>query len=263
MTADATALGHGHGGHDAESYHAHQFDDLQQQKESDVLGMWTFLATEVLFFGGLIMGYTVSRFHWFDAFRSASATLDNYEFLKINSGAWNTLVLLTSSLTVALAVHFAKLGLKKNLILCLALTWVLGAAFLAIKAMEYHHEYVEHVVPGSWFKPEPADVVGVPFNLSKEERERRGEQWIADKGVQQYEQQKAHFQLYWVFYFFMTGVHATHMLVGLGLFTYLLIMAQRGAYTPTHHQGVEVIGLYWHFVDLVWIFLFPLLYLIR
>jgi len=267
MTADATAIGHGHGGQSPETYHAHQFDDLQQQKESDVLGMWTFLATEVLFFGGLIMGYTVSRFRFFDAFHNASATLDNYEFWTINSGAWNTLVLLTSSLTVALAVHFAKLGLKKNLLICLALTWILGAAFLAIKAMEYHHEYVEHVVPGSWFKPEPADVVGVPFNLSKEEREHRADERIAEMRAhpeqEQYEQLKAHFQLYWVFYFFMTGVHATHMLVGLGLFAYLIIMARRGEYTPTHHQGVEIIGLYWHFVDLVWIFLFPLLYLIR
>jgi cytochrome c oxidase subunit III len=231
---------------------AHHFETLEQQHESGILGMWVFLATEVLFFGGMITGYTICRAEYFQAWYNSSLVLDHFRLLGINSGAWNTAVLLTSSFTVALAVHAAKMGNNKQLLTMLLLTMVLGTAFLGIKACEYYHEYVEHVIPGSWFNPEPQLVVG------------EGNPVPADPEHNvQFLHLKAHMELFWCFYFFMTGVHATHMIVGLGLFTFLVIQTARGKFSPQAHQPVEIIGLYWHFVDLVWIFLLPLLYLIR
>jgi cytochrome c oxidase subunit III len=217
--------------------HAHQFDDLGQQRDAAVLGMWTFLITEVMFFGALFTGYSVYRHLYFDAWKAASQTLDHFSFLGASSGVWNTAVLLTSSLTVAMAVRAAQLGKKNPLLIYLLLTLVLGVAFLGIKGLEYTHEFEEGVVPGKFFAPQAG---------------------IVPPGVS-----PAHFQLFWVFYFFMTALHATHMVVGLGLFVFLILRARKGKYTVQSHNQVAIIGLYWHFVDLVWIFLFPLLYLVR
>jgi cytochrome c oxidase subunit 3 len=220
---------------------AHQFNDLDQQTEAGTLGMWTFLATEVLFFGGMICGYSVYRHMYFPAWHQGSLVVDNFRWLGISSGAWNTAVLLTSSLTVALGVRAAKLGRNRTLITMLALTLVLGIAFLLIKAAEYTHEYREGVVPGySYFHPDVEISAKLPGASLRHE-----------------------FQLFWVIYFFMTGTHALHMIVGIGLFTFLIIQAKRRRFTPEKHAHVEIMGLYWHFVDLVWIFLFPLLYLVR
>ncbi len=215
----------------------HQFDTLAQQHEADTLGMWAFLATEVLFFGGMILCYTVYRGVYFKEWHNGSRILDEFEFLGISAGAWNTAVLLTSSLTVALAVRAAQLGRREQLIGLLLATMALGAAFLLIKAMEYRNDYHEGLVPGWPFHPDPR---------------------LLEPGVRM-----RPFELFWSFYFVMTAVHALHMLIGLGLFTYLIVQAWRGKLTREHHMPVEIIGLYWHFVDLVWIFLFPLLYLVR
>jgi cytochrome c oxidase subunit 3 len=229
---------------------AHQFDDLAQQTEAGTLGMWTFLATEVLFFGGMICGYCVYRHLYFPAWHQGSLVVDNFTFLGVSSGAWNTAVLLTSSLTVALGVRAAKLGQNRFLSQMLAITLLLGIAFLGIKAAEYTHEYHEGVMPGpNVFHPDDeisADLSRAAVSSGKSDIALRHE-----------------FQLFWVFYFFMTGVHALHMLIGIGLFTYLLIETRRRRFTPKKHAPVEIMGLYWHFVDLVWIFLFPLLYLVR
>ena len=214
---------------------AHQFDTPAQQREADQLGMWGFLATEVLFFGGLIASCSVYRFMYPHEWRAGSQILEHFTFLKISSGAWNTAVLLTSSLTVVLAVHAAQVGNRRRLIQMWGATMVLGVAFLAIKLTEYRHEWIEHLFPGQRFGPA---------------------KWPENA-------QHGPFQLFWVHYFIMTGIHAVHMLIGLGLFARLLVQAWRGRYTPSQHAEVEIIGLYWHFVDLVWIFLFPLLYLIR
>jgi cytochrome c oxidase subunit 3 len=224
--------------HPPTSLVAHQFDDLLQQHEAGTLGMWLFLATEVLFFGGLIAAYTIYRYLHFPAWLLASSLLDRYSFLGVSSGAWNTLVLLTSSLTVVLAVHAARAGHRNELLKYLAATMVLGVAFLGIKGFEYHHEWTEHLVPGSHYAPEDPDSVARP-DLARE------------------------MEMFWILYFFMTGLHATHMLVGLGLFGWLSVETARGKFTAVKHQPVELVGLYWHFVDLVWIFLFPLLYLVR
>lgn len=229
---------------------AEQFDDLAQQTEAGMLGMWTFLATEVLFFGGMICGYTIYRHLYFPAWHQGSMIVDGFDFLGISSGAWNTAVLLTSSLTVVLGVRAARLGNNRMLSRMLILTLLLGAAFLLIKAAEYTHEYHEGVMPCHGVFHPDEEISG---NLRR-----------AAASSQMNEVSLLHeFQLFWVFYFFLTGVHALHMIIGIGLFTYLLIETRRGKFTPTKHAPVEIMGLYWHFVDLVWIFLFPLLYLVR
>ena len=204
---------------------AHQFDDLEQQKDAATLGMWVFLVTEVLFFGGLFLVYAVYRIWYHDAFIAASHELD------VTLGGINTAVLITSSLTMALAVHAAQLGRRRWLIIFLVATMILGAAFLGIKAVEYYDKFVHHHVPGPGFAFEPAE-------------------------------HARHAQIFFSLYFLMTGLHALHMIIGLGIMSVMLWWSWRGAITAEYYNPIEISGLYWHFVDIVWIFLFPLLYLI-
>jgi cytochrome c oxidase subunit 3 len=203
----------------------HHFDDTEQQFESSTLGMWVFLLTEVMFFGGMFGGYTVYRNLYPDAFASSS------KFMNLGIGAFNTGVLICSSLTMVLAVRGAQLGSKKTLILFLVLTLFLGCVFLGLKVVEYHEKWVDHHIPGPGFRYEEA----------------------------QYFHQA---QILFFLYFAMTGMHAMHMIVGAGLLTTLIVMASRNRFSAAWYTPVEMIGLYWHFVDIVWIFLFPLLYLI-
>lgn len=212
---------------------AHQFEDMGQQRATATLGMWTFLATEVMFFGGLFTGYCVYRFTDPAAFALAS------RHLSVPLGSINTFVLLSSSLTVALAVHAGQTGNRKGQVRWLVLTMLLGLAFLGIKAKEYSLEFEEHLVPGWNFSAaalHPPE--GAPGRMI------------------------AHAQMFFVFYFFMTGLHALHMIIGIGVFLAITVMAQRGRFTPEYHTPLELSGLYWHFVDIVWVFLYPLLYLI-
>jgi cytochrome c oxidase subunit 3 len=203
---------------------AHQFDDLEQQREVSTLGMWVFLATEVLFFGGLFTTYLVYR-HWYpDAFTAGSRAL------LVWAGTTNTAVLITSSLTMALAVRAAQMGQRRTLMIFLVVTMALGSAFLGIKAFEYYTEYVEHHIPGADFQFEAAQI--------------------------------HHAQLFFSLYFVMTGLHAIHMIIGIGIMLVMLWWSWRGTITPDYYGPIEISGLYWHFVDIVWIFLFPLLYLI-
>jgi cytochrome c oxidase subunit 3 len=203
----------------------HQFDDAVQQHEASWTGMWIFLAPEVMFFGGMFMGYTLYRFSYPAAFADASNHLD------IWLGTINTAVLICSSFTMALAVRGAQLGERKTLILFLILTLVLGSVFLGIKFTEYYHKYVEHLIPGASFQYEEAA-------LSRPA------------------------EIFFSFYFAMTGMHALHMVIGVGLLTTLIILGARGRFSAEYNTPVELVGLYWHFVDIVWIFLFPLLYLV-
>ena len=203
---------------------AHQFDDLEQQHETATLGMWLFLATEIIFFGGLFTAYTACRSLYPDAFAAAS---HNTEVLL---GSINTVVLLGSSFTMALAVHAAQQGKRRTLVTFLLCTIALGLLFLVIKFLEYHHKFVEHLVPGHGFRVE---------------------------GPQPRQQ-----ELFVSFYFAMTGLHALHMVIGIALLAILVVLGWRGRFSRQNHNAVEVSGLYWHFVDIVWIFLFPLLYLI-
>jgi len=202
----------------------HHFDDLEQQTEAATLGMWVFLITEILFFGGLFAVYTVYRHAYPAAFAAASHELD------ITLGAINTAVLIGSSLTMALAVHSAQTGARRLTSVFLIATIVLGGVFLGIKATEYAHKFAEHHVPGPGFQFAP-----------------------------EYVRQA---QVFFSLYFAMTGLHALHMVIGIGVLLVLLWLSWRGRFSAEYFTPVEVTGLYWHFVDIVWIFLFPLLYLI-
>jgi cytochrome c oxidase subunit 3 len=212
---------------------AHHFADMGQQRATATLGMWTFLATEVMFFGGLFAAFCVYRFTSPDAFALAC------RHLSVTLGSINTAVLLSSSLTVALAVRAGQTGDRKAQVRFLLATIVLGLVFLGIKGVEYSKEFEDHLVPGFNFSVSalhpPADAPG--------------------RLVQ-------HAELFFVFYFFMTGLHALHMIIGIGVFIAVAAMAERGRFTPEYHTPLELSGLYWHFVDVVWVFLYPLLYLI-
>jgi cytochrome c oxidase subunit 3 len=191
--------------------------------------MWIFLATEILFFGGMFTSYTIYRALHLPSFIIGS------HLLEVQFGATNTVVLICSSLTMALAIRAAQTGKSKSsIIFYLILTMFLGALFLGLKLrFEWYHDYVEHIVPGFGFQNRP--------------------EWgSAAPGV----------QMFMCFYFFMTGLHALHMVVGLGVLAVLVGMSARGRFTSQYYVPLEISGLYWHFVDIVWIFLFPLLYLI-
>jgi cytochrome c oxidase subunit 3 len=185
-----------------------------------------------MFFGGLFAAYAIYRWLYFAAFQGGSHVLD------IRLGATNTIVLLASSLTMALSVRSAQTGNRRALVLFLVTTMILGGIFLGIKAYEYNQKFVEHVVPGLDWAPE-----GQTFAR------------LAPGGL-------GHAEMYFIFYFAMTGLHALHMIIGMGLLLWLVLRARKGSFTPHYFAPVEVVGLYWHFVDIVWIFLFPLLYLI-
>jgi cytochrome c oxidase subunit 3 len=212
----------------------HHFAEVEQQKQASTLGMWLFLGTEIMFFGGVFCAYLIYRHLYFNEFAAASQTLD------ITLGAVNTAVLLLSSLTVVLAVYSAQMGKQKQLVTNLVITMILGLVFLGVKAVEYREKFEKGHVPG--------------YNFKFENTAHIGHEEVAIE--------PRHAALFFSLYFAMTGMHALHMIIGLGLFTWLTTHALKGRYTPTYHTPVEIAGLYWHFVDIVWIYLFPLLYLI-
>jgi cytochrome c oxidase subunit 3 len=198
---------------------------MEQQQEASVLGMWIFLVTEVLFFGGMFMAYILYRM-WYPAAWAAAS-----HHLNVPLGAFNTAVLIGSSLTMALAVNSAQRGIRRQQVVFLVMTLLLGLTFLVVKYFEYADKFEHHLVPGANFQFEIPQLAGQA-------------------------------QIFFSVYFAMTGMHALHMVIGAGLLTWLIVNARRGAYTVEYNTPVEVVGLYWHFVDIVWIFLFPLLYLV-
>lgn len=204
---------------------AHQFETAEQQREAANLGMWTFLTTEVLFFGGLFLAYAVYRLKYPEAFGEAS------NHLYIWLGAFNTAVLLGSSWTMARAVYAGEQGDRRRTLSFLVATTGLGLVFLAVKAVEYGLDYHDGLIPGPDFR----------------------RQWSVER---------THAQLYFVLYFVMTGLHAAHMLAGVGVMLAVGALVWRGPSPARYANTLEMAGLYWHFVDIVWIFLFPLLYLI-
>ena len=226
MADSVVTVGHEPALENHDPYLKHHFATAEQQMDADVLGMWTFLITEVLFFGGMFAAYAVYRNMYYDAFASTSKYMD------VTLGATNTVVLICSSLTMALAVRAAQLSQRTQLIRCLFLTMLFGTIFLGVKAFEYHSKYVEHLIPGLGFQYEQAP------------------QFLHNA------------QILFLLYFAMTGMHALHMIIGLGLLTYLVVRSYKSEFSSAYFTPVEMIGLYWHFVDVVWIFLFPLLYLI-
>jgi cytochrome c oxidase subunit 3 len=208
----------------------HHFADMEQQRETASFGMWMFLLTEIMFFGGLFCAYLVYRASYYQAFVEGSQKMN------IWLGATNTAVLICSSLTMALGVRCAQLGQKKLMVVLLLLTILFGFGFLGIKAIEYHEHWENHEFPGPNFHFQT--ISGAPPVDAQ------------------------HTEIYFSLYWAMTGLHALHMVIGIGLVSWLVIAGMRGAYNPEYYSPVDNVGLYWHFVDLVWIYLFPLLYLI-
>ena len=209
----------------------HHFADMEQQQETSTFGMWMFLLTEIMFFGGLFTAYLVYRSSYYAAFVEGSQKMN------IWLGATNTAVLICSSLTMALGVRAAQTGHKKLMVILLLITIVFGLGFLGIKGVEYHEHWTNHEFPGPNFHFE----TGVPGQAPID---------------------PVHTEIYFSLYWAMTGLHALHMVIGVGLVSWIVIVGLRGAFSPSYFTPVEIVGLYWHFVDLVWIYLFPLLYLI-
>jgi len=259
----------------------HHFDDLEQQREATSLGMWSFLITEIMMFGGLFFAYSLYRWKYYDAYLVGSSGLN------IALGTVNTFVLLFSSLTMAMAVHSAQERHRKPLVMWLLLTGFLGIVFIGVKAKEWKADYDEGLIPAiNWdptkwprhHMPKDIEIVtdGVPVQpaaghgaaahsapaggghgeaaeISTGSHSTGGEKRTVDTNK---------VQLYFVLYFCMTGLHAIHMIIGLALLAVYAVLGSKGWFTNGNDQPVELFGLYWHFVDIVWIFLFPLLYLI-
>jgi cytochrome c oxidase subunit 3 len=203
-----------------------QFDTVEQQRDCSTLGMWIFLITEVMFFGGMFLAYSIYRTKYPEVFAVASTSLNVY------IGATNTVVLLCSSFTMVMAVRASALGKQKAIVGWLLMTLLFGLTFLGVKAFEWNEKFELHHVPGF-----------ANFHLAG----------VEPQGAA---------QIFFALYFCMTGLHALHMVVGVGLLSWLVWQARRGKYTSEYMTPVDISGLYWHFVDIVWIFLFPLLYLI-
>jgi cytochrome c oxidase subunit 3 len=207
-------------------YHvAHHFDSADQQFESNRMGVWLFLVTEILFFGGLFCAFAVFRTWYLPGFLEAHHHLDKV------MGAINTLVLITSSLTMALAVRSAQVSNKKATTVLLAVTIACAFIFLVVKYFEYSHKFHEGLLPGAAFHAE-----GFEFAHQA--------------------------SIFFAVYFMMTGVHGLHVVIGIGLITWILVKNEKGHFSGRYYSPVENVGLYWHLVDLVWIYLFPLLYLV-
>ena len=200
-----------------------QFATPEQQRETASIGMWVFLITEIMLFGGLFSAYTVYRMSNPQAFDSGSAHMEAL------LGAINTAVLICSSFTMALAVWSAEVGNQRRLAVFLILTMIIGLVFLAIKFTEYYLHYQDHKVPGFWFEYSGAHAPKV--------------------------------QLFFVFYFIMTGLHALHMTIGLGVLSVLLFRTFVGSFSATYHTAIDLGGLYWHFIDIVWVFLYAIFYI--
>ena len=238
---------------------AHQFDSMAQQQGASTFGMWVFLLTEIMMFGGLFTAYLIYRIKYYDAFAAGSTSIS------VNWGFANTLVLIASSFTMAMTVWATQKGDRKWQVLFLIFTMILGTVFLLVKAKEYYDKYDECHIPGH--------VIGKGFNalgspgcgkgnIAKEiiERAEKNRQEAPLASAVQTARQT---EIFFSFYFLMTGLHAFHMVIGLGLLTWLLLRARAGEFGPEYYTPVELGGLYWHFVDIVWIYLFPLLYLIN
>ena len=231
--------------HEHPSYQRHHFETVDQQFDATNFAMWLFLLTEVMFFGGLFTAYLIMRNWYYPAFVEGSHQLS------IFWGTANTTVLIISSFTMAMGVWCAQMGRKSGLLLCLGLTFVLGLVFLGIKGIEWHEKWEKSHVPGLRFSEQSFLHPSSDPEVYKEYHDKPLSPDMADKTEQ-----------YFFLYFAMTGMHALHMVIGIAILGFMFVRAKAGAYTSGHYTFVENFGLYWHFVDIIWIFLFPLLYLI-
>ena len=228
----------------------HHFADEEQQRNAAALGMWWFLGTEIMFFGGMFCAYLIYRLKYFPEFAAASRSLS------LGIGTFNTTVLICSSLTVAQAVRAAQMGNRKLQVRMLLLTLVFGLAFLGIKTKEWGDKYREHHIPTFNFSAK--DLMRDNQHLFGLDKLQNDPQALQKREAEIQQQS----QIFFALYFALTGMHAIHMIVGVGIFSVITWMAWKGRFTPEYHTPLEIAGLYWHFVDIVWIYLFPLLYLI-
>jgi cytochrome c oxidase subunit 3 len=222
---------HGHGDN---PHHQHHFATMEQQFDTVKIGMWLFLATEVLLFGGLFVGFGMMQARYPQEF------IEAHEHLQRPLGALNTVVLLLSSWTMVMGVVAAKKGDRTKLVSFLIATIVCACIFLTVKYFEYSHKFEEGLLPGRWYRAQPTDTV---HNL----------QGVLSHG----------YATFFSFYFMMTGLHGIHILVGIGLLSWIAIRGKRGEFSNSYYTPVDLVGLYWHLVDLIWIYLFPLFYLIK
>jgi cytochrome c oxidase subunit 3 len=233
--------------HEHPSYQRHHFESVDQQFDATNFAMWLFLVTEVMFFGGLFTAYLIMRNWYYSAFVEGSHQLS------IFWGTSNTAVLIASSFTMAMAVWSAEVRRKGTLLLCLSLTLLLGLTFLGIKGIEWQEKWEKHHVPG-------IHDYSLSSFLDPASDPEVHKQYPDDKPLPYDMAQKT--QQYFFLYFAMTGMHALHMAIGCGILIFMIVRARAGAYTAGHVTFVENFGLYWHFVDIIWIYLFALLYLI-
>jgi cytochrome c oxidase subunit 3 len=239
-----------HGHHSHEVHLAHHFEDRAQQDEAHSLGLWVFLATEIMFFGGLLLAFTVYHVLFPEAFGLASSRLD------VTWGVVNTIVLLASSFTMAMGVYFAQTGNKKGLVWMLVITLLCALGFMGIKAHEYSQKFEHHLVPGPSF----SFVLDDPYydDIKKPDwAERKEAILVADPHVER------HAQMFFVIYFCLTGLHGIHVLIGMGVIGWMLLRTLRNEFSAQWNTPIELTGLYWHLVDIIWIYLFPLIYLIH
>ncbi len=235
---------------------AHHFDTPEQQKEAATLGMWLFLATEIMLFGGIFMGYIVYRWAYPEVFSAGS------HHLNLALGTVNTLILLCSSLTVALAVHAAEEGKRRVIVNLLLATIVLGAVFLGIKGVEYYQKFAECWAPASEECLVPGRSFFYPTETTHTEGAASAESPVSEAAVHS-ETASRPYQIFFLLYFIATGLHAFHMVVGISLMGVIVWMANRGRFSAEYYTPVEMSGLYWHLIDIIWVFLFPLFYLIH
>ncbi len=210
-----------------------QYRDLDQQEDTAILGMWVFLTTEVMFFGALFVGLAAYRYYYAEAFMKASSKL-NWII-----GSINALVLVVSGLTMVLAVYYASRGRQRRLLWLLTATALLGVCFLCLKGLEYYTDYRDNLIPGWRFD---------------------ADEWVNAEGLDP--SQVPHVKLFLMFYWIMTGLHALHVALGIGAILFVLVLAWKRHFSPIYYSPVEVLALYWAFVDIVWNFLLPMLYLL-
>lgn len=219
-----------------ERHFAHHFDSAEHEYETSKQGVWLFLCTEILMFGGLFVGYAIFHHIYPEVFKIGA------KFTDWRMGAANTVVLLTSSLTMALGIYYNQMRDKNKAFWMLAITVICGCLFMFIKYLEYSHKFHLGLAPGAW------------YHLNE-----HGIEELRHKGV---EDIPGNLALYFSFYFMMTGLHGIHVLIGMGLIVWVMIRTARGEFNEHYYTPVEGVGLFWHLVDLVWIYLFPLLYLV-
>lgn len=219
---------HAHGDDEHNPHLAHHFDTMGQQAGAAKLGMWLFLATEILMFSGLFLAYFITRMFY------PEMVLEAHEYLSKTAGGVNTLVLLSSSYTMAMAVRSAQTSDSRGIQRWLILTMLCGCIFMVVKYFEYSSKFEHGMLPGKYYSAHlhGYEIEGLPH-------------------------------IFFAVYFMMTGLHGIHVLIGLGIMIWIYIRAGRGDFSATNYAAVENTGLYWHLVDLVWIFLFPLLYLVK